>query len=109
YAPEYRREIEDPVNAAIPVPKEVRLVVTEGNYLLHPGWREARAQLDEVWYLEAPDEDVRVERLIARHVRYGKALERARTHVLTSDEANATLVAGHREQAGRVLRWPTWE
>ena len=108
YAPEYRREIEDPVNAAVPVPREVRLVVTEGNYLLHPDWRAARSQLDEVWYLEAPDEAVRVERLIARHVRYGKAPERARTHVLTSDEANAALVAGHRGQADRVLRWPSW-
>jgi pantothenate kinase len=84
-------------------------VVTEGNYLLHPDWRAARSQLDQVWYLEAPDEAERVERLIARHVRFGKALERARTHVLTSDEANAALVAGHRGQADRVLRWPSWE
>lgn len=109
YAPEYRREIEDPVNAAVPVRREVRLVVTEGNYLLHPDWRAARSQIDEVWYLEAPDEAVRVERLIARHVRFGKTPERARTHVFTSDEANAALVAGHREQADRVLRWPSWE
>ena len=108
YAPEYRREIEDPVNAAIAVSRSVRLVVTEGNYLLHPDWVTARAQLDEVWYLEAPDETVRVERLIARHVQYGKAPERAREHVLSSDERNAELVASHRERADRVLRWPAW-
>ena len=108
YAPEYRREIEDPVNAAIAVSRSVRLVVTEGNYLLHPDWVTARAQLDEVWYLEAPDETVRVERLIARHVRYGKPPARARDHVLTSDERNAALVASHRERADRVLRWPAW-
>jgi len=108
YAPEYRREIEDPVNAAIAVSRSVRLVVTEGNYLLHPDWVTARAQLDEVWYLEAPDESVRVEHLIARHVRYGKPPERARDHVLTSDERNAALVASHRERADRVLRWPAW-
>jgi pantothenate kinase len=108
YAPEYRREIEDPVNAAIPVPRSVRLVVTEGNYLLHPDWRAARSQLDEVWYLEAPDESVRVERLIARHVRFGKSPDHARTHVLGSDEANAALVATHRELADRVLQWPGW-
>jgi pantothenate kinase len=83
-------------------------VVTEGNYLLHPDWVAARQQLDQVWFLEAPDETVRIERLIARHVRYGKPLERARTHVLTSDEANAALVASHRDQADRVLRWPSW-
>ena len=108
YAPEYRREIEDPVNAAIPVPRSVRLVVTEGNYLLHPDWAAAREQLDQVWFLEAPDETVRVEHLIARHVRYGKDVDRARTHVLTSDEVNASLVAGHRDHADRVLRWPSW-
>ena len=108
YAPEYRREIEDPVNAAIAVPRSVRLVVTEGNYLLHPDWVAAREQLDQVWYLEAPDETVRVERLIARHVQYGKAPERAREHVLSSDERNAELVASHRERADRVLHWPTW-
>jgi pantothenate kinase len=108
YGPEYRREIEDPVNAAIPVPQSVRLVVTEGNYLLHPDWAAARAQLDLVWFLEAPDETVRVERLIARHVRYGKPLEGARTHVLISDEANAVLVAGHRDDADRLLRWSAW-
>jgi pantothenate kinase len=108
YAPEYRREIEDPVNAAIPVPRSVRLVVTEGNYLLHPDWAPARAQLDEVWYLEAPDESVRVEHLIARHVRFGKSLDRATQHVEISDERNAALVHGHRDRADRILRWATW-
>ncbi|HEU4424627.1 MAG TPA: nucleoside/nucleotide kinase family protein, partial [Pilimelia sp.] len=33
YAPEFRREIEEPIAGAIPVPPEVPLVVTEGNYL----------------------------------------------------------------------------
>lgn len=108
YAPEYRRAIEDPVNAAVAVPRSVRVVVTEGNYLLHPDWTPVRAQLDEVWFLEAPDESVRVDHLIARHVRFGKAPDRARTHVLTSDEANAALIAGHRDAADRVLRWPGW-
>lgn len=108
YAPLYDRAIEDPVNAAIAVPRSARLVVTEGNYLLHPDWAAARAELDEVWFLEAPDEAVRVEHLIARHVRYGKGLERARDWVLTSDEANAALVSGYRNHADRVLRWPAW-
>ena len=34
YAPEFRREIEEPVNAAVAVPRDVPLVITEGNYLL---------------------------------------------------------------------------
>ena len=35
YAPEFRRNVEEPVAAAIVVSPAVRLVVTEGNYLLH--------------------------------------------------------------------------
>jgi len=110
YAPEYRREIEDPVAGAIPVPRACRIVVTEGNYLLHPDpqWRRVRQQLDEVWFLEAPSEGLRVTRLIERHERFGKSAEHARRHVLGSDERNALLVANHREAADLVVRWPSW-
>jgi pantothenate kinase len=108
YAPEYRREIEDPVAGAIPVPKDCPIVVTEGNYLLHPAWPQVRAQLDEVWFLEAPDESLRVRRLIERHERFGKSPEHARRHVLGSDERNAAIVAAHRDLADLVLRWPAW-
>jgi pantothenate kinase len=110
YAPEYRREIEDPVAGAIAVAKECPIILTEGNYLLHPDsvWGRVREQLDEVWFLEAPDEDLRVARLIERHERFGKSPEYARRHVLSSDEANARLVAAHRDGADLVLRWPAW-
>nr|WP_300147986.1 nucleoside/nucleotide kinase family protein [Propionicimonas sp.] len=110
YAPEYRREIEDPVAGAITVPRTCRVVVTEGNYLLHPDpeWQRVRAQLDEVWFLRAPDEDLRVAHLIERHERFGKAPDHARGHVLGSDERNASLVAAHAPRADLVLRWPHW-
>jgi pantothenate kinase len=67
YAPEFRRDMEEPVAGAIAVPPDV-CVVTEGNYLLlnEPGWCDVRPLLDEVWYVEA-DEALRVQRLIARH------------------------------------------
>ncbi|MDQ7991865.1 MAG: nucleoside/nucleotide kinase family protein [Propionicimonas sp.] len=110
YAPEYRREIEDPVTGAIPVPQSCRIVITEGNYLLlpDPAWRAVRQELDEVWFLEAPDEALRIDRLIERHQRFGKDPARARDHVLGSDECNARLVAGHRDQADLVLRFESW-
>jgi pantothenate kinase len=110
YAPEYRRQIEDPVAGAIAVPRSCRVVVTEGNYLLHPNpeWQRVRSQLDEVWFLQAPDEDLRVKRLIERHERFGKTPDHARAHVLGSDERNASLVATHSARADLVLRWPTW-
>ena len=49
YAPEFRREIEDPVAGAIGIPRECPIVLTEGNYLLHPdaAWRRVRAHLDD--------------------------------------------------------------
>lgn len=110
YAPQYRREIEDPVAGAIAVPRACPIVVTEGNYLLHPdpAWLRVREALDEVWFLEAPSETLRLERLIERHERFGKSPEHARRHVFGSDERNAALIAGHRESADLVLRWPGW-
>lgn len=110
YAPEYRREIEDPVAGAIAVPQGCPFVITEGNYLLHPdpAWRRVRAQIDEVWFLEAPNESLRVTRLIERHEHFGKAPEHARRHVFGSDERNAGLVNAHRDRADLLVRWPAW-
>jgi pantothenate kinase len=110
YAPEYRREIEDSVAGAIPVPIQCRIVITEGNYLLNPepAWRRVRACLDEVWFLEAPSEELRVSRLIERHQHFGKTHEHAWTHVYETDERNALLVAGHREAADLILRRESW-
>lgn len=110
YAPEYRRAIEDPVAGAIAVPRECRVVITEGNYLLlpEPAWRRVRACLDEVWFLEAPDEGLRVDKLIERHESFGKTAQQAREHVIESDESNAALVAGHRTEADLFLHQTSW-
>lgn len=104
YAPEFRREIEEPVACALPVPAQVPLVLVEGNYLLldDPAWAPVRPLLDECWYLQ-PDDDLRVERLVARHVAHGRSPEAAREWVLRSDEANARLVAASRHRADRVV------
>src|SRR5215472_11543670 len=50
YAPEFRREIEEPIAGAIAVPREVPLAITEGNYLLY--WNDVRELLDEVWFVD---------------------------------------------------------
>jgi pantothenate kinase len=103
YAPLFRREIEEPIACAVPVPREVPLVVTEGNYLLL--WERVRPLLDECWYIAAADEHARVERLIARHVAFGRTPEAAREWVLRSDEANTLVIAATRERADLVVRW----
>jgi len=105
YAPEFRREIEEPVACAVPVPPEIPLVVTEGNYLLLPEqpWSKARAALDEVWFL-APNEEERVRRLVDRHLRYGLSPEQARHRALSFDQANAELISATATGADLVLR-----
>ena len=89
----------------MPVPPDVPLVVTEGNYLLHddPAWAPVRPLLDEVWYVEA-DDALRVRRLVDRHVRYGRDRAAAERWVRESDEANARLVASGRARADLVVR-----
>lgn len=104
YAPVFRREIEEPIACALPVPADVPLVVVEGNYLLldDPAWAGVRPLLDECWYLR-PDDALRVERLVARHVAHGRSPQAAREWVLRSDEANARVVAGSLHRADRVV------
>ncbi|WP_320066379.1 nucleoside/nucleotide kinase family protein [Micromonospora sp. RTGN7] len=105
WAPQFRRNLEEPVAGAIDVPPEVRLVVTEGNYLLLPEdpWDEVRSLLHEAWFLDL-DADLRRERLTARHEAYGRSPERARAWALGSDEANAALVAATADRADLVVR-----
>jgi pantothenate kinase len=93
YAPGFERDLEQPIAAAVGVPPAARLVVTEGNYLLlpDPPWARARQALAETW-LVATDDDTRVRRLVARHVRFGKSPDAAAAWVARSDQANARLI-----------------
>lgn len=105
YAPGFDRDLEQPVAAAMVVPPAARLVVSEGNYLLLDvgAWPQARAAIDEVWFV-AGDEQVRLERLVRRHVEFGKGLHDARTWVEAADEPNAQLVAASSARADRHVR-----
>ena len=100
YAPEFRREWEAAVAGAIEVGPEVRLVVTEGNYLLT--WPAVRELLDEVWYLDPPA-DVRQRRLVDRRLGLGADEDEARRWAFGSDEANAQLVARSRDLADVIV------
>jgi pantothenate kinase len=105
YAPEFRREIEEPINAAVPVPRDVPLVITEGNYLLVDSgpWAAVRDLLDEAWYV-VQDEDTRLRLLIDRHIAFGKAPDFAHEWVMRSDQRNAELVATTRSRADALVR-----
>ncbi|MFF1843226.1 nucleoside/nucleotide kinase family protein [Streptomyces sp. NBC_01724] len=105
YAPAFDRTLEEPIAGAIPVPPDIPLVVTEGNYLLHDDgpWAPVRRLLDEVWFLDL-EPDVRVRRLVDRHVRFGKPRPYAERWVAESDETNARLVDRGRDRADLVVR-----
>jgi pantothenate kinase len=104
YAPEFRREIEEPIAGAIPVAPHVPLVVTEGNYLLVPDepWAAVRGLLTEAWYIEV-DEEERLRRLVARHMFFGRPLAEARGRSYGSDQANADLIATTKPRADLVV------
>lgn len=107
-APMFERDLEQPIAGAIPVPA-AGTVVTEGNYLLldEARWHAVREAIDVVWHLEV-DDDVRVERLVARHVAFGKSLAAAREWVAVVDGANARLVDAARERADEVVDLSSW-
>lgn len=104
YAPEFHREVEESYAGAIAIPPDVPLVVTEGNYLLldRGPWSRVRELLDEAWYL-APDDGVRVRRLVNRHVRHGRTPDQAREWVERSDESNAEVISVTRGRADVVI------
>jgi pantothenate kinase len=93
YAPEFHREIEDSIAGQVEIDPQVRLVLTEGNYLLlpEPPWDQVRPMLDEAWFLEV-DDTIRQQRLAARHQLFGIAPESAVAKTLGSDERNAQLI-----------------
>ncbi|RZS37886.1 hypothetical protein EV193_105446 [Herbihabitans rhizosphaerae] len=104
YAPEFRREIEEPIAGAIAVKPNTPLVITEGNYLLldEPPWSDVRALLDEVWFL-APDENERRSWLVERRLALGQPASAARDWAHGSDQVNADRVNPTAVKADLVL------
>lgn len=103
-APGFDRAIEEPVPDAISIGADIDVVIVEGNYLLHDrdGWERVRPLLDRVVFL-APDDAVRRDRLIARHVAFGKSPAEAEAWVARSDDPNAAIVSATAHRADEVI------
>jgi pantothenate kinase len=103
--PTFERALEQPIAGAITVPPDATLVVTEGNYLLDdaPPWPDARALMDEVWFIDLDDERRR-SRLVDRHVKHGKSRDEAQAWVDAVDEPNARRITGRRQSADLVVQ-----
>jgi pantothenate kinase len=104
YVPGFDRTLEQPLAAALVVLPSARLVVTEGNYLLldDPRWERARRAMAAVWFV-ASEETMRVQRLVERHIQFGKSPNEARAWVATTDQRNSELVAATVGRADRVV------
>lgn len=106
YAPDFRRTIDEPVAASLAIPAAVPIIITEGNYLLSDGprWRQVRAQLDEVWFIDTPH-SLRLARLVERHIRYGMDRAAAEAWANGPDAANDRLIEATRSRADRIIPW----
>jgi pantothenate kinase len=98
--PEFDRTIEEPKPNSITVIPDDELVIVEGNYLLldDPHWAPVGKLLDLSIYVDIPDA-LRHQRLIKRHVDYGKSAEDAAEWVNRVDAPNARFVEAARSRA----------
>ena len=103
--PIFHREIEASMADEGLVPKESKVVVIEGNYLFSKehNWSAVFPLLDHTWFIEIDDE-VRIERLIARHIRYGKTPEEAEAWSRGSDETNARFIELTAHRAEKLIK-----
>ena len=104
YFPVFDRSIEESIAAQGVITPEVKLVITEGNYLLHNenNWGGVKELLDESWFIEV-DDQIRIERLVNRHHKFGKSKADAHSWATGSDENNARIVAQTRELADVII------
>ena len=102
--PIFKREIEASIPDAGIIPAQAKLVIVEGNYLLHDqsGWEQVGSFLDEAWYLHVDDE-LRMQRLIARHIAFGKSPEDAKDWSEGTDEVNARVIDKSESKADFVV------
>ena len=104
YYPIFDRAIEESIAAQGVVTSTTKVVIIEGNYLLHDegGWEVLNDLLDESWMVDV-DDDKRISRLISRHIAYGKDPEAAKAWAKGTDEVNAKLIERGRARADFVV------
>ena len=105
-APSFDRVIEEAVPGAIQVSPE-NVVVVEGNYLLLDtgGWESVAPLLDLTFFVDV-EEDIRVQRLIERHVAFGKTRDAATAWALGPDAVNARLIEATAQRADHRITLP---
>ena len=103
--PIFHREIEASVADEGIVLTTSRVIVTEGNYLFsrEHGWDGLFELLDYTWFIEV-DDQIRIPRLIARHIEFGKTPEEAEAWVWRSDDSNAKFIDSTADRASNIIK-----
>jgi pantothenate kinase len=111
-APAFDRDTEEAIPNAIEILPESRTVVVEGNYLLlggdvenSGGWERVARLLDVTFFVDLP-RDIRHQRLIARHIAFGKSEADAAAWALGPDESNARLIEATAFRADHEIALP---
>lgn len=89
--PDFDRTIEERiVPDSILLQPTMDLVLLEGNYLLYDkdGWEKLKGLIDFSIFIETPEE-IRLQRLLDRHIRFGKTPEFAKEWMENVDNPNA--------------------
>lgn len=103
-APAFDRSIDASIDDAIEIGADVKVIVTEGNYLLleQDRWHQIAELLDDSWFLDTSIDTIRP-RLIARHLEGGRSLEAAIAKVESTDLPNALLIENSRKRAHALV------
>lgn len=103
--PGFDRIIDEPVAGHVSVTPRDSVVIIEGNYLLldQEPWASLRGLLDATVFLDVAPH-LRIARLVARHIEFGRDRADAIDFAHGSDAANAVLVEAGRSRADLVVR-----
>lgn len=110
FAPSFRREVDEGVAGEIAVEPDHKIIVVEGNYILSDSkpWVMIRDYLDESWFCTTPHEN-RLNRLVDRHVKFGRTPENAKQWIQDVDEVNAVLIEATAKNADVLVSGETGE
>jgi len=102
--PAFDRIIDEPVAGQLSVAPHDSVVIIEGNYLLldQEPWSSLSGLLDATAFLDVPP-PLRIARLVARHIEFGRDRADAIDFAQGSDAANAVLVEASRSRADLVV------
>ena len=104
YAPIFDRKLDHSRAAAIEIPSDIKIVLTEGNYLLleQKPWNKLGELFDLTIFLDVPEAVLR-ERLVNRWLAHGLSAEAALKRAESNDLPNAEVVIKLSKQPDVVI------